>query len=77
MEPNEKRQSFYIGTKACGCVTAAMVDDEQTTAKDVADFAREMHKTGRKLSHVEMTEQQFMDSLKACECKNGKKGGAA
>lgn len=63
-----ERKSFYPGVKACGCTTALLVDDDKTTAKDVADFAREMHKTGRKMNHVELTESEFMATFKRCEC---------
>lgn len=45
-----------------------MIDDDKTTAKDVADFAKNMHKTGRKMKHAELTEVEFMASLKRCEC---------
>lgn len=64
-----EKKSFYIAVKPCGCVTACLVDDDKTTAKEVADFARDMHKTGRKMNHVEMTEAEFMATLKRCECK--------
>ncbi len=64
----EERNSFDIGVKSCGCITACMVDDDKTTAKDVADFAKNMHKTGRKMKHAELTEVEFMASFKRCEC---------
>lgn len=65
----EERKSFYIGVKLCGCITASMVDDDKTTAKDVADFANNMHKTGRKIKHAELTEAEFMAALKRCQCQ--------
>ena len=66
-------KSFYIGVKDCGCTTACLVDDDETTAKEVAEFAREMHKTGRKLKHVELTEAEFMATVKQCDCSAGNK----
>ena len=64
----EDRKSFYLGVKPCGCVTASLVDDEMTTAKDVANFAKDMHKTGRKMRHAEMTEAEFASVFKRCKC---------
>lgn len=64
----EERKIFYIGVKPCGCITACMVDDDKTTAKEVSDFAKNMHKTGRKMKHAELTEAEFMASFKPCQC---------
>lgn len=44
---------FYVGIAECGCVRAAQVDDEQTTAKEVAEFARRQQQKGRTMAHVE------------------------
>lgn len=63
-----KKKQLYIGVKTCGCVTASLIDDKMTTAKDIADFAREMHKSNREVRHVKWTQQEFMEKLKACEC---------
>ncbi|MCP5233400.1 MAG: hypothetical protein H6948_15175 [Zoogloeaceae bacterium] len=63
----EERRGFYVGVKPCGCVTASLVDDADTTAKDVADFSREMHKTGRKVQHMELTKDEFMAQWKKCD----------
>lgn len=57
----------YIGvSRCCSRITAAMVDDDKTTAKDVADFAKSMHKTSRDLKHVEVEPGQL--KLERCEC---------
>jgi hypothetical protein len=57
----------YIGVdRCCGAVSAAMVDDDKTTAKDVAEFARDMHKTSRDLRHVECEQGEL--KLQRCEC---------
>lgn len=62
----------YTGVaKCCGKVTAAMVDDEKTSAKDVADFARSMHKTDRELRHVE--DILLTIKLERCECGKTKR----
>lgn len=70
---NEEKKSFYTGVKPCGCVTALLVDDEKTTAKEVADFARNMHKTGRNMHHAELTKAELMATFKKCECQDGDK----
>jgi hypothetical protein len=57
----------YIGVaKCCGNITAAMIDDENTSAKDVADFARSMHKTDRELRHVDG--EPMTINLQRCAC---------
>jgi hypothetical protein len=59
----------YIGVdRCCGVISAAMVDDDKTSAKDVADFARDMHKSSRDLRHVEVPD----GSLKLARCECGK-----
>nr|MBL8412754.1 hypothetical protein [Dechloromonas sp.] len=70
---SQEKKTFYTGVKPCGCVTALLVDDDETTAKEVADFAREMHKTGRKMKHAELSQDEFMATFKKCECSIGKK----
>lgn len=68
-----EKKGFYVGVKACGCLTACLVDDENTTAKEVAEFAREMHKTGRRMKHRDLTEKEFLESFNKCECPPGNK----
>ena len=65
MDTEEKRK-FYVGIKACGCITAALVDDEKTTPKDIAEFARDMHKTKRRMEHRELTQPEFAASFTPC-----------
>ena len=47
--PAQERHRFYVGVKDCGCITATLVDDSITKPKEIADFAREMEKTGRRI----------------------------
>lgn len=56
---------YYLGVKACGCVTAGMVDDITTTATHVADFAKNMAKTNRR---VETLEVNGSVPLVTCKC---------
>ena len=42
----------YVGVKPCGCVTAALVDDQDTTAKQVRDFCNRMIRTKRSVSNM-------------------------
>lgn len=63
-----ERKPFYVGVRQCGCITAAMIDDASTSAGEVADFAREMAKTHRRVEHRDMTHDEFMRSFRACEC---------
>jgi len=44
---------FYVGIAACGCVRGALVDDEETTPKEIAEFARRQQKLKREMRHVE------------------------
>lgn len=61
----------YLGVaKCCGRITAAMLDDQHTTAKDVADFAKSLHKSDRELRHVDDDSQI---KLERCECKKTKR----
>lgn len=61
-------KSYYVGMKkACGCITAAMVDDEQTTAKDVASFAKDVAKYDRNLRHIELPDDERLE-IKFCRC---------
>jgi hypothetical protein len=67
-----KERMLYVGrAKCCGRVTAAMVDDEQTTANDVAQFARSIAKSNRRLEHMTLTDDTKL-SMERCEC--GKTG---
>ena len=65
METEEKRK-FYVGITECGCITAALVDDEKTTAKEIAQFARDMHKTKRRMEHRELSQPEFAAMVAPC-----------
>lgn len=57
--------SFYIGVaKCCGNVTAALVDDEKTTRREVGNFAADLLARGRDLKQVET-----LDGLKIARCR--------
>jgi hypothetical protein len=57
----------YIGVaKCCGAITAAMVDDELTKAKDVGRFAKDVVDSGRELKHVDTGADRL--SLERCRC---------
>lgn len=45
--------AFYVGIGPCGCVRASLVDDEYTTAGEIADFARRQKTMKRTMRHVE------------------------
>lgn len=45
------KRRFYVGIAECGCVQAAMVDDHDTTAESIADFARRQAKLKRRMEH--------------------------
>lgn len=66
---SQERHRFYVGVKDCGCITATLVDDSITKPKDIADFAREMQKTNRRVEHREMTLDEFNDVFKRCKCE--------
>ena len=68
----EERKIFYIGVKPCGCITACMVDDDKTAAKEEVSDPKNMHKTGRKMKHAEPTEAEFMASFKAVPMRASK-----
>lgn len=63
---NEEKKRFYVGIRPCGCVTAVMVDDEDTTPKDIAEFARDMQKSKRRMEHREWTREEYRESFKHC-----------
>lgn len=44
---------YYVGIARCGCVRGALVDDELTTAKGIAEFALRQQKAKRQMKHVE------------------------
>ena len=62
----EKRK-FYLGIRTCGCVTASLVDDANTTASEVADFARRMALTKRHVEHREVDRGE-LEKLMAANC---------
>ena len=66
---SQERHRFYVGVKDCGCITATLVDDSITKPKEIADFAREMQKTNRRVEHREMTLDEFKDVFKRCKCE--------
>lgn len=70
---------FYFGVRSCGCHTATMVDDEETTAAHVADFAKRMAKSGRRVVHKSVTRAEFMALADQCcaECKERRAALAA
>lgn len=65
---NEKRK-FYVGIRPCGCITACLVDDQDTQPGEIAEFARDMKKTGRRVEHREMSYAEFQSTFKSCEHK--------
>ena len=71
---NEERHGFYVGVKRCGCITATLVDDSTTRPKEIADFAREMEKTGRRVEHRELTLDEFKAAFKRCGCESSNAG---
>lgn len=61
-----KPLQLYIGKRpACGCITAAMVDDETMTPDDLAEFARDIIASGRRLEHIEIPDGETV-ALKRC-----------
>ena len=66
----QETRPFYIGISKCGCITATLVDDENTTAKEIAEFARSMQKTKRRMSHRNFTKDEFLTQFKLCEHKD-------
>ena len=59
---------FYVGVRSCGCVTAAMIDDDTTTPEEIAQFARDMAKSGRRVEHRALTLEEFQQSFVQCNC---------
>ncbi len=57
--------SFYIGVATCcGNVTAALVDDEKTTKREIGNFAADLVTRGREIKHVET-----LDGLRIARCR--------
>ncbi len=54
--------SFYIGIKSCGCITAACVDRPEWK-KDTAKYISEWIKEGKTVEHITEPPQ-----LKLCKC---------
>lgn len=46
------RVGFYIGIAECGCVRGLLVDDERTTAGEIAEFAERQAQMNRRMKHV-------------------------
>lgn len=44
---------FYVGIAVCGCERAWLIDDDETTPKEIAEFARRQQKMKRTMKHVE------------------------
>lgn len=68
MNTKEKKK-FYVGVRPCGCVTATLRDDNDTTPKEIAEFARHMHKSGRRMEHMEITQEELIATFKPCHHK--------
>lgn len=60
------KTGFYVAIRACGCVRATLVDDEDTSAKDLADFARRAQKANYRVAHREMTLDEFRAACMPC-----------
>jgi hypothetical protein len=59
---------LYIGkAKCCGVITAAMVDDETTTADEVAKFAKSIAKSNRQFGHLELSDTEKL-AMERCKC---------
>lgn len=58
---------FYVGIKDCGCITAALLDDAETTPKAIAEFARNMHKSKRRMEHGELTRSEYRKIFVNCK----------
>lgn len=58
--------NFYVGISECGCISAMLVDDNDTTAKEVADFARRMQRTKRRMQHRIVTPSEREQLFKPC-----------
>ncbi len=43
---------YYVGVAACGCTRLALIDEDLTSATEVADFAKRQAKLGRRMEHV-------------------------
>lgn len=57
---------YYIGVaKCCGNVTAALVDDQRTTAKEVGEFAHNVVSSGREFKHVDTLDKL---TIRRCKC---------
>jgi hypothetical protein len=66
MRPETK--PFYVGVRPCGCITAAMIDDDTTTPDEIAEFARDMAKSGRRVEHRSLTQEEFQRTFVQCKC---------
>lgn len=44
--------SYYIGIAECGCERAWLIDDEDTTPKEIAEFAKRQAKMKRRMVHA-------------------------
>jgi hypothetical protein len=60
-------RSFYLGVRECGCASAALVDDEKTTAAEVSRFAKDLSKSGRRLKHVTLKDGEHLNLSRVCE----------
>lgn len=67
----EQTKPYYCGVRPCGCVTAMLADGPNATAKEIADFARSMSKTKRRVEHRNLTHDQFMANWSPCKCGTG------
>lgn len=61
-------KNFYVGKRSCGCITAALVDDDKTTPDEIAEFARSMKGTQRRVEHLSLPLETPIP-LVHCTCK--------
>lgn len=70
MSDQIEKRKFYVGIRPCGCITACLVDDHDTQPGEIAEFARDMKKTNRRVEHREMSHAEFEATFKCCEHKS-------
>lgn len=63
---NEERKPFYIGVRPCGCITAAMVDDDTISRSDVTAFENDMVRSGRRFERRMLTRAGFDATFRMC-----------
>lgn len=59
---------LYVGkAKCCGTITAALVDDDLTSADDVARFAKSIAKSDRRFEHLTLKDDEEL-KMERCKC---------